>query len=221
MKLIKEDKTMKDLAIRYVPNFYNDIPLPYAVFEVLLNSKKNEVKDAIFVFVNDSFAKAVKMDSKDIIGKSFLDIFKLADNKWKNEFFKSAILRKESQNYIFSLDLGYWISYSGAPCLDLGYCSYVFFNIDLETKDLNKQFMSDDILVRIAKLLNSDSPFDLAMKQVLKELLIKTDSDRVYILEADGAYVEKYYESLKDGIKSTLEKLKKIPISRLENGWIL
>ena len=82
---------MKDVAIRYLPNFYNDIPIAYAVFSVELNSKKNEVKDAKFAFVNAEFTKVVGKDVEEIIGKSFLDIFPLTDSRWKNEFFKCAI----------------------------------------------------------------------------------------------------------------------------------
>ena len=213
---------MKDVAIRYLPNFYNDIPIAYAVFSVELNSKKNEVKDAKFAFVNAEFTKVVGKDVEEIIGKSFLDIFPLTDSRWKNEFFKCAILRHKSHNYTFSLDLGYWVAYSGAPSLDMGYCSYVFFNIDEENKksqELKKAFMTDDTTYRIAKLLNTDLPFDEVMHQSLKELSLALDADRVYVLETDGAYVNKPYEYCKEGFLSPIDELKRVSIAKLDK-WI-
>jgi hypothetical protein len=61
---------MKDI-LRYIPNFYNEIPFAYVFYKVEYNAKKTMVKDAIISYVNDDVCKILGKEQEEIVGKSF------------------------------------------------------------------------------------------------------------------------------------------------------
>lgn len=212
---------MKDI-LRYIPNFYNDIPIAYVVYKVEYNAKKTMVKDAIISYVNDDVCKILGKEQEDIVGKSFQEIFPNADDIWKDDLYKCLYKKERRHNFTYALDLGYWIAYAIGPNEEEGYCSCVFFNIDEENKkseELKKAFMTDNIIIRIAKLLNSDIPYNTAMNQVMKELGKAIDSDRIYVLETDGIKVDNAFEYTKDGVYPSINTLKNIPLSAFRT-WL-
>ena len=180
----------------YTPNFYKDIPIPYFVCRVELNLDSS-LKDVIFSYVNVEFCHVASKKEKDLIGKSFFEIFPKSYQTWCDEFYRAAYLKEKFYNFRFLGDLGYFIAYSMAPTDEEGHISCVFFNIDEQNKkseELKKAFMTDDLTIRIAKILNSNIPYSVAMNQVLKELGRAIDSDRAYILETAGIKIDNVFE---------------------------
>ena len=214
----------------YTPNFYKDIPIPYFVCRVELNLDSS-LKDVIFSYVNVEFCHVASKKEKDLIGKSFFEIFPKSYQTWCDEFYRAAYLKEKFYNFRFLGDLGYFIAYSMAPTDEEGHISCVFFNIDEQNKkseELKKAFMTDDLTIRIAKILNSNIPYSVAMNQVLKELGRAIDSDRAYILETAGIKIDNVFEYTKEDVPSNAHQLKNIPFSILkewtntssENGYI-
>jgi transcriptional regulator with GAF, ATPase, and Fis domain len=79
--------------------------------------------------------------------------------------------------------------------------------------------MTDNIIIRIAKLLNSDIPYNTAMNQVMKELGKAIDSDRIYVLGTDGIKVDNAFEYTKDGVYPSIITLKNIPLTAFRT-WL-
>ena len=117
----------------YTPNFYKDIPIPYFVCSVELNSDSS-LKDVIFSYVNVEFCKVASKKEKDLIGKSFFEIFPKSYQTWCDEFYRAAYLKEKFYSFRFLVDLEYFIAYSMAPTKESGHISCVFFNIDEQNK---------------------------------------------------------------------------------------
>ena len=59
----------------------DDLPLPFAVFEITLNDNGTPA-DMIFRYLNDAMADLVDSSVEETLGKSFYDVFENGDKKW-------------------------------------------------------------------------------------------------------------------------------------------
>ena len=82
----------------YTPNFYKDIPIPYFVCRVELNLDSS-LKDVIFSYVNVEFCHVASKKEKDLIGKSFFEIFPKSYQTWCDEFYRAAYLKEKFYNF--------------------------------------------------------------------------------------------------------------------------
>ena len=202
----------------FKPNFLYDIPLAYAVYKLIYNENKTKVIDCEFSYVNDFFPKSFNLSTEDIIGKKVTEVFENATSQFFYNIY-CASKGKEQRDYLTIEANNHMYAYAVSPCQKKGYVSAIYINIDRENRrsiELNKAVRTDNAIINIVKILNSDYSYEFAMNSVLKELSKVIDADRIYILETDGITVENTFELCKDGVKSQINNLKNIPYSVLK-----
>ncbi|MER2139377.1 MAG: EAL domain-containing protein, partial [Succiniclasticum sp.] len=139
-------------------NAFKDIPVPYALYRVILNEAGDRVIDTEYVFVNQKYCELVNKPKEELLGRRFNTIFTGTGGDWFPNCYKAAILGQEITETIFSTETQLWLNYTIAPTSIPEHCSYTFLNIDREHKDrvnYEKISKTDKDIIRITELLNS------------------------------------------------------------------
>ena len=66
----------------WMPDVYSDVPVAYAVFDLILAEDGKTVRDAQYVFVNKIYCEMVGMAKEELLGKRFLESYENADPVW-------------------------------------------------------------------------------------------------------------------------------------------
>ncbi|MBR4909545.1 MAG: EAL domain-containing protein [Acidaminococcaceae bacterium] len=203
-------------------NTYKDIPVPYALYHVILNEAGDQVIDTEYVFVNQKYCELVNKTKEELLGKRFSSIFTGTGGDWFPNCYKAAILGQEITDTIFSTETQLWLHYTIAPTSMPLHCSYTFLNIDKEYKNraqFEKVSKTDKAIIRITEVLNSKRSYSVTMNSILEEIGGIIHPDRLYILETDGKTVNNTFEWCADGIKPAIHMLQNIPHKGYLDIW--
>ena len=195
-------------------NTYKDIPVPYALYHVILNEAGDQVVDGEYVFVNQKYCELVNKTKEELIGHRFSTVFTGIASDWFPNCYKAAILGQEITDTIFSTETQLWLNYTIAPTSIPEHCSYTFLNIDKEYRtraQFERISKTDKAIIRITEVLNSRRSYTATMKSILEEIGKIIHPDRLYILETDGKMVNNTFEWCADGIKPAIQMLQNIP----------
>lgn len=203
-------------------NAFKDIPVPYALYRVILNDAGDRVIDTEYVFVNQKYCELVNKPKEELLGQRFNTIFTGTGSDWFPNCYKAAILGQEITETIFSTETQLWLNYTIAPTSIPEHCSYTFLNIDREHKDrvnYEKISKTDKAIIRITELMNSRKSYSTTMNSILEEIGQIIHPDRLYILETDGKLVNNTFEWCSEGIEPAIHLLQNIPHKGYLDIW--
>lgn len=103
-----------------------------------------------------------------------------------------------------------------------GYVAYTFTNVDLDRArqmKMRREYTTNDIILRISKILNGEDDYDTAMNHALRELSLVLHPDRLYILETDGKTVSNTFEWCALGVTPEIDTLQHLDYEQYIGGW--
>ena len=108
------------------------------------------------------------------------------------------------------------------PLEQPGYVAYTFMNVDLDRArqmEMKRAYTTNDIILRISKILNSEVDYETAMNHALRELSRVLHPDRLYILETDGKTVSNTFEWCAPGVTPEIDTLQNLDYAQYIGGW--
>lgn len=210
----------KSLSQRELSLFYN-LPIAVVVFKLIFDEEKTKVIDAEYVYVNERYCRAVKKEENELIGKTFLSAIKNADSIWGPYCYKAVMEKRELHDRTYSRETGYWTEFTVSPSTIPDCCMITFMNIDgdlEQMESISKNVTTDDRIIRVARLLISNEPYNDMMNMVLEELSHMLHPDRLYILEQDDKYISNTFEWCADGVKPEIDTLQNLDKEEYK-GW--
>lgn len=95
-------------------------------------------------------------------------------------------------------------------------------NVDMdhvEKMKLRQSSNTDDIIIRLAKIMNGGESYEKAVNHMLAELGTIIHADRLYILETDGIKVSNTFEWCREGVTPEIQTLQDLDYDDYIGGW--
>lgn len=209
---MKEDK--------FIPDLDMNVPVAYAVFEVVMDEDNQKAVDTIYVYVNKAYCEMVGRRKEELIGRSFRSVYDNADERWFDYCYEAAKGR-QVRSRMYSREVGHWLEFEMEPAGE-GRAAFIFMNVDMdhvEKMKLRQSSNTDDIIIRLAKIMNGGESYEKAVNHMLAELGSIIHADRLYILETDGKKVSNTFEWCREGVKPEIDTLQNLPYDEYIGGW--
>lgn len=200
---------------------YKDIPVPYAVFKIIY-ADDGSVANTQYVYVNDAYCRTAGIRQEEFIGRYFLDVYGDGDRRWLDYCQEAVNKGKAVHETIYSPEVQQWMNFAVQPLSQPGYVSFIFMNISKEharEMHVQRERVTNEAIVRIAKILNDGEGYESAMNHALQEISRFIHPDRIYLLETDGVTVSNTFEWCAEGIPSEIETLQNLPYEEYISGW--
>ncbi|MCR5667064.1 MAG: EAL domain-containing protein [Eubacterium sp.] len=170
-----------------------DIPVGYSILKAVMEDEK--IVDLQYLYANKRFCDAFGQKQQMIIGQRFSEVYGTGCERWIERAGKVLLENKQLRKSEYVERLNHWVNFIIAPTKVPGYCVNisVFNDSDgIEQQEMRKNATRDDIVIRIAKMMNVDADYDSLMNHVLKELSSVISAQRLQIMEIrDG--IEKHF----------------------------
>lgn len=205
----------------YTVDTYKDIPVPYAIFKIIYADDGN-VANTQYVYVNEAYCQTAGIRREDLIGRYFLDVYGEGDRRWLHYCQEAVTIGKTVHETIYSPEVQQWMNFAVQPLSRPGYVSFVFMNISKEHArevHVQRERVTNEAIVRIAKILNDGESYEAAMDHALEEISRFIHPDRIYLLETDGVTVSNTFEWCAEGIESEIGSLQNLPYEEYISGW--
>lgn len=85
--------------------------------------------------------------------------------------------------------------------------------------ELRQSSNTDDIIIRLAKIMNGGESYEKAVNHMLAELGTIIHADRLYILETDGIKVSNTFEWCREGVTPEIQTLQDLDYDDYIGGW--
>lgn len=209
---MKEDK--------FIPDLDMNVPVAYAAFEVVMDEDNQKAVDTIYVYVNKAYCEMVGRRKEELIGRSFRSVYDNADERWFDYCYEAAKGR-QVRSRMYSREVGHWLEFEVEPAGE-GRAAFIFMNVDMdhvEKMKLRQSSNTDDIIIRLAKIMNGGESYDKAVNHMLAELGTIIHADRLYILETDGKTASNTFEWCREGVKPEIDTLQNLPYEEYIGGW--
>ncbi len=200
---------------------YHSIPVAVAAFRLILDESNSKVVDAEFLYANERYCKAVHRQSDELIGKNFSSVIKGADSSWAPYCYRALMEKRDVHGRIFTRETGHWTEFTISPINRPGCIAITLMSSDNDRASqdtINKDVTTDDRIIRVARLLVSNEPYNDMMNRVLEELSHMIHPERLYILEQDEKYISNAFEWCADGIEPEIDLLQKLDRDTY-SGW--
>ena len=175
-----------------MPDVYSDVPVAYAVFDLIFAEDGKTVQDTKYVFANKIYCEMVGKTEEELLGNSFRSIYEKVNPIWMTYCARACHEGKAIRDCIYAPEIDHWLDFTIMPLAQPGYVAYTFMNVDLDRArqmEMKRAYTTNDIILRISKILNSEVDYETAMNHALRELSRVLHPDRLYILETDGKTV--------------------------------
>lgn len=205
----------------YTVDTYKDIPVPYAIFKIIYADDGN-VANTQYVYVNEAYCRTAGIRREDLIGRYFLDVYGEGDKRWLHYCQEAVTTGKTVHETIYSPEVQQWMNFAVQPLSQPGYVSFIFMNISKEHArevHVQRERVTNEAIVRIAKILNDGESYEAAMNHALEEISRFIHPDRIYLLETDGVTVSNTFEWCAEGIESEIGTLQNLPYEEYISGW--
>ena len=211
--------TMENL---WMPDIYHDVPVAYVVYRLIFAEDGKTVRDAQYVFVNKIYCEMAGMAKEELLGKRFLESYENADPVWMTYCTKAYQAGRAIRDCIYAPEIDHWLDFTIMPLEQPGYVAYTFMNVDLDRArqlQMKRAYTTNDIILRISKILNSEVDYETAMNHSLRELSRVLHPDRLYILETDGKTVSNTFEWCAPGVTPEIDTLQNLDYAQYIGGW--
>ena len=220
MKKIRCKKGKQETKkIRFKPDLDSNVPVVYAVFEVICRDGK--AVDTRYVYVNRAYCRLTGHRKEELLGRRFSKVYENADEKWFRYCYAAAFEGKKVRDRMYSPEIGQWLEFEVEPA-GKGLAAFVFINVDTDHKEkmsLRRSSVTDDIIIHLAKIMEGGESYDKAVNRMLAELGSVLHPDRLYILETDGKTVSNTFEWCREGVKPEIHTLQDLPYDEYIGGW--
>ena len=206
----------------WTPDIYGDVPVAYAVYKLLFAKDGRTVRDTEYVFVNEIYCEMAGIKKEELLGKSFFSVYANGDPIWMTYCTKAYQEGKAFHDCIYAPEIGHWLDFTIMPLKIPGYVAYTFTNVDLDRAQqlkMKREYTTNDVILRISKILNGEDDYETAMNHALRELSRVLHPDRLYILETDRKTVSNTFEWCAAGVKSELATLQQLDYAKYIGGW--
>lgn len=206
----------------WTPDVYSDVPAAYAVFRLLFAKDGRTVRDAQYVFVNEIYCKMAGMKKEDFLGKGFLSVYDNADPIWMTYCTRAFQEGRPIHDCVYAPEIGHWLDFTIMPLAHFGCVAYTFTNVDIDRAQqmkLKREYTTNDVVLRISKILSGEEDYETAMDHALRELSRILHPDRLYLLETDGKTVSNTVEWCAPGVRSEISTLQDLDYQAYIGGW--
>lgn len=209
---MKEDK--------FIPDLDMNVPVAYAAFEVVMDEDNQKAVDTIYVYVNKAYCEMVGRRKEELIGRSFRSVYDNVDERWFDYCYEAAKGR-QVRSRMYSREVGHWLEFEVEPAGE-GRAAFIFMNVDMdhvEKMKLRQSSNTDNIIIRLAKIMNGGESYEKAVNHMLAELGTIIHADRLYILETDGIKVSNTFEWCREGVTPEIQTLQDLDYDDYIGGW--
>ncbi len=170
-----------------MPDVYNDLPLACVICRPILDESGENVVDAEYEFVNKKYCEIIGCSKDEIVGQTYLKKFPYSSKKWVDSVYRSS--RGEYvTGRAYDGATEHWLDFTSAPSSETGSAIIAFTIADnaQEEKDrMTAGHITDEAIIRIAKILNGKNSYEEALTKALKELKRVINAVRFYIISTD------------------------------------
>lgn len=205
---------------KFIPDLDMNVPVAYAAFEVVMDEDNQKAVDTIYVYVNKAYCEMVGRRKEELIGRSFRSVYDNADERWFDYCYEAAKGR-QVRSRMYSREVGHWLEFEVEPAGE-GRAAFIFMNVDMdhvEKMKLRQSSNTDDIIIRLAKIMNGGESYEKAVNHMLAELGTIIHADRLYILETDGIKVSNTFEWCREGVTPEIQTLQDLDYDDYIGGW--
>ena len=195
--------------VEFSPNdilyMLKDLPDACCIFKVLTDPF-GTVKDMLFLFANEKYAKFAGKTTAELIGQTYFSTVKNQDEDWIRFSYQAAILRQSSINRTYNSQFDKWFDFWAVPVYQKGFCAYIIHDVTADKRDEeNRTYQSNtnELVIECAKAISTPD-FTKGLKRVMKKLGQTIDADRVYIVRNEGAKIKDFYDWVSKSSTSTL-----------------
>ncbi|WP_302165790.1 sensor domain-containing diguanylate cyclase [Mitsuokella multacida] len=206
----------------WMPDVYSDVPVAYAVFDLIFAEDGKTVQDTKYVFVNKIYCEMVGKTEEELLGNSFRSIYEKVNPIWMTYCARVCHEGKAIRDCIYAPEIDHWLDFTIMPLAQPGYVAYTFMNVDLDRArqmEMKREYTTNDIILRISKILSGEEEYDVAMNHALRELSRVLHPDRLYILETDGKTVSNTFEWCAPGVAPEIDTLQNLDYAQYIGGW--
>ena len=220
MFMITSDVTRNvNIYGQITPNIYMDVPIPYVVCRPVLSEDKTKAVDMEYVFVNRQYAEKAGKTVEELVGKTYLELYPDSDKHWIELPYQALVNNKIIKTRLYGKALNGWSEFTAMPVSIPGCCAYIFYDIEgdiSEKAELTKNTITDDVIISIAKILNSDHEYNDVLNDVLNRLKNVVRGDRILIMEVMDKSVNNTFECCSEGVPSMIDTLQAIPYDEVK-----
>lgn len=206
----------------WIPDIYRDVPVAYVVYKLIFAEDGKTVQDAQYVFVNKIYCEMAGLTKEELLGKRFLEAYENADLVWMTYCTRAYQAGRAIRDCIYAPEIDHWLDFTIMPLEQPGYVAYTFMNVDLDRArqlQMKREYTTNDIILRISKILNGEDDYETAMNHALRELSHVLHPDRLYILETDGETVSNTFEWCAPGVQPEMDTLQHLEYQTYIGGW--
>lgn len=208
----------KDQNINLQLNMFEDIPAPFAIFRALYDPAHERVMNTRYVYVNDAYCQMSQHHRADLIGRDFLEIFP-SGSVWFPYCRQVLEERKPLHACLYSEEAKHWLDFTVGPASAPDTVSFIFTNVDEFIRKSRRERNTDNIILRISKLLNNGEDFASSMNTALEQLSAFIHPDRLYVLETDGKTASNTFEWCAEGVTPEIQTLQGLSYDEYLGGW--
>ncbi|MCR5255129.1 MAG: EAL domain-containing protein [Acetatifactor sp.] len=209
LSLVEKQESRNDMPsldeqiVQELPDSYRDMPLPYMVVRPVYKNNSDEPEDLIYVYVNKKYCEMAGLRREELIGNSYRNLFSKMDRNWLN-YISRAANGEVISGRAYEESVSHWVGFIASTSTIPGCANMVFWPVDDEVNEremLTRGQATDNAIIRIARYLNSNINYDVAIRRTLEELGKTVNPDRVYIINDEGNAV---YEWCSEGIEKNV-----------------
>ena len=137
---------------------YREIPVPYAVFELIYNAEKDHVTETKYVFVNEKYCELAGRRREGFIGKKFTEVYPDADDRWFDYCEKAVAQNKVLRGRTYEPLVSHWLDFTVAPAKKPGCVTYIFTMADREQELMDiraRENLTAQTILRMSEILSS------------------------------------------------------------------
>ncbi len=198
-------------------DFYRDIPVPFAVFEVIFDSGL-QVKDTRYIYVNEAYCRMAGIDKEALIGRRFMEVYP-GESRWFPYCMEALEKNAPVHDCFYSNETGHWLDFTVKRGTQKDTVSFIFVDFDDAINKEKRERITSSIILRISKILNNEETFNVCMDHTLAELSQVIHPDRLYILETDGRTISNTFEWCAGGVTAEIDTLQNLDYQDYVGGW--
>ena len=172
-----------------------DLPDACCIFKVLTDPF-GTVKDMLFLFANEKYAKLAGKPTAELIGATYYTTVSNQDEDWIKLSYQAAILRQSSINRTYNTHFDKWFEFWAVPVYQKGFCAFIIHDVTADKRNEESRVLqtnTSNLVIDCAKAL-STSDFSKGIKRVLGRIGAALEADRVYIVRENNGKIEQIYE---------------------------
>ncbi|SDB06490.1 EAL domain-containing protein [Eubacterium oxidoreducens] len=180
-----------------------DIPVGYSILRAVMD--QGSIVDLEYVYANERFCNAFGEEQQHIIGRRFSEVYGEGYERWMERARVVLLENQQIRKNEYVERLGHWVNFVIAPTRIPGYCLSINVYTDTRSNEeelLKKNATKDDVVIRIAKMMNVEVDYASLINQVLKELSRVVEAERIQIFEVHEGSIRNFYEWHAPGEKS-------------------